>query len=133
MTDEGEAISSLCRMISKPRGRICRKQIGKKRESLRQELDFWGPARGEVREVALLLLYNTLKLRRGLFKGRNDNLSPSGPSLELRLRKKSCIASHLESSWPLPLGLCLNGVQSKAGRQILKPGSLSSNLHFSNY
>lgn len=46
-----ETTPSLCRMVWKPRGRIYKNQIGKRLfpERLRQELDFWGPARGEVR------------------------------------------------------------------------------------
>lgn len=90
MKDEGERISSLCRMISKPKGKICKNKIGKRfslRENLGQELGFWGPARGKVKEASLMLLHNSLKPRRGMSNGRDENWSSRGPSLECKTQK----------------------------------------------
>lgn len=92
--DEGETTSSLCRMISKPTGRICRNQIRKEGEpGTRAEL--LGAARGEVREASLLWLHNSLKPRGGASKGRNDNFSQVVRPWNLSLRREPWIASNL--------------------------------------
>lgn len=60
MKDEREHISSLCRKMSKPRGRICGKWIRERfsmaEDSLGQELDFWVAAGGEAKKTSLKLL-----------------------------------------------------------------------------
>lgn len=94
MKGEGKTLSSLCRIISKPKGRICRNQIGKGREP-GTRAEFPEAARGKVMEASLLLLHNSLKLREGMSKGRDDNLSPSGPSFKHKVQKEPWIALNL--------------------------------------
>lgn len=113
---EGERLSSLCRIISKPKGRMCRNQIGKGREP-GTRAKFPGAARGAVMEESLLLLHNSLKPREGMSKGRDDNLSPSGPWFKHKTQKGTmdCIKPFKAPSLR-PLGLCLSSVRSKTGR-----------------
>lgn len=135
MKDEGGTITSLCRVISKPRGRICRNQLGK-RFSLResQGLGFWGPARKAVGDASLILLHNSLKPRRGMFNCRDDNMNPVVPPWTMRLRKEAPITSDFPKLLaPAPWGLCLSSVHSNrqvdTGSEIRLPGLRSQLCH----